>query len=69
MYFAYVNRQAKKEAKSSANKQPSAAQKANDDDEDEYWDSEDEYDRNNWFYFANDVYEDAPFRLVDYQEK
>ena len=68
MYWSFVDRQVEEAIKSSENKQASTVQKAYDDNG-EYWDSEDEYDRNNWFYFADDVYDDAPFRLVDYKEK
>jgi len=37
--------------------------------EDDYWDSDNEEDRANWFYSADEVYLDAPFRLQDYKEK
>ncbi|CBY19192.1 unnamed protein product [Oikopleura dioica] len=37
--------------------------------EDDYWDSDNEEDRANWFYSADEVYLDAPFRLQDYKNK
>jgi len=35
----------------------------------DFWDSDNEHDKAKWFYTADDVYDDAPFRLEDYKEK
>ncbi|CBY38682.1 unnamed protein product [Oikopleura dioica] len=59
--------------KVSLDKKPNKTKYQNDQSQDlsddDYWDSDNEEDRENWFYTADEVYFDAPFRLQDYKIK